>query len=120
PPILAAGWWLGLGAALATALVAGAGALAADAFAPDRLHLFISIWNGLTRLVMFCVVGTLTARTRGSRDRLRALLERERELARIDPMTGLPNRRAFIERLMMEASRCRRSGQPLCVAYLDL
>jgi diguanylate cyclase (GGDEF)-like protein len=42
------------------------------------------------------------------------------ELARLDPLTGLPNRRAWDERLPVEAERSARSGQPLTVAMLDL
>ena len=50
----------------------------------------------------------------------RRLLDRLRELARTDPLTGLPNRRAWDERLDIEMARSRRSGHPLTVAMLDL
>lgn len=40
--------------------------------------------------------------------------------AREDMLTGLPNRRAFEERLAQEMARARRSGQPLCLAMLDV
>jgi diguanylate cyclase (GGDEF)-like protein/PAS domain S-box-containing protein len=41
-------------------------------------------------------------------------------LATEDPLTGLPNRRAWNERLIEELVRARRSGEPLSVAMLDL
>ncbi len=43
-----------------------------------------------------------------------------RDAARHDPLTGLPNRRAWEERLDQELARGRRSGLGLCLALLDL
>ncbi len=40
--------------------------------------------------------------------------------SRRDPLTGLPNRRAFDEDLAREASRAARTGAPLAVVVLDL
>ena len=42
------------------------------------------------------------------------------QLARTDELTGLPNRRAFGERLSGEVARARRAGSPLALAILDL
>ena len=41
-------------------------------------------------------------------------------LARKDTLTGLPNRRAFEERVLEAMARTRRSGDPIGVMYLDL
>jgi diguanylate cyclase (GGDEF)-like protein/PAS domain S-box-containing protein len=41
-------------------------------------------------------------------------------LARTDPLTGLPNRAAFLERLNLEFARARRGGGQFAVHYLDL
>ena len=49
--------------------------------------------------------------------RSNAALER---LARHDALTGLPNRRACDERLLMEYERMRRSGQPYAVLMMDI
>lgn len=49
-----------------------------------------------------------------------ALLERLRESARTDDLTGLLNRRAWEEELPREMARARRQSGPLCVAMLDL
>jgi diguanylate cyclase (GGDEF)-like protein len=46
--------------------------------------------------------------------------ERAELEARIDPLTGLANRRAFEEALAAEISRARRSGAPLSVVVADL
>jgi diguanylate cyclase (GGDEF)-like protein/PAS domain S-box-containing protein len=48
------------------------------------------------------------------------LLERAEETARVDPLTALPNRRAWDEELDRELARARRTQQRLCVAVLDL
>lgn len=48
------------------------------------------------------------------------LLAETMELARTDPLTGLPNRRAWLELLEHEIARARRFGKPLCVAMVDL
>jgi diguanylate cyclase (GGDEF)-like protein/PAS domain S-box-containing protein len=50
----------------------------------------------------------------------RRLLDRLRDLARTDPLTGLANRRLWDERLETELARAARTGRPLCVAALDL
>jgi diguanylate cyclase (GGDEF)-like protein/PAS domain S-box-containing protein len=50
----------------------------------------------------------------------RRLLERLRELARTDPLTGLANRRLWDERLGIELARAGRYDRPLCVAAIDL
>ena len=42
------------------------------------------------------------------------------ELATHDPLTGLPNRRHFLERTDAELARARQAGRPLAVAILDL
>ncbi len=41
-------------------------------------------------------------------------------LARSDPLTGLPNRRALSEQLPREMARARRGETPLCLAIIDL
>jgi diguanylate cyclase (GGDEF)-like protein len=53
-------------------------------------------------------------------EQLRKALEKEKELARLDTLTGLANRRAFYEALEKERARTHRYGRPLTVAYLDV
>jgi diguanylate cyclase (GGDEF)-like protein/PAS domain S-box-containing protein len=48
------------------------------------------------------------------------LLEQVQDLARRDPLTGLPNRRTLQEQLPREMSRARRARSPLCAAILDI
>jgi diguanylate cyclase (GGDEF)-like protein/PAS domain S-box-containing protein len=42
------------------------------------------------------------------------------QLAYFDPLTELPNRRSFYERLEQLAASCRRSGSQMALFYLDL
>jgi diguanylate cyclase len=51
---------------------------------------------------------------------LQQQLEVERRLAQIDPLTGIPNRRAFAMRLKSEVARSERSGSPLSLAVWDI
>jgi diguanylate cyclase (GGDEF)-like protein len=53
-------------------------------------------------------------------DERSALVAKYERLALTDELTGLPNRRAWQEGLERELARARRSGEPLCVAMLDL
>jgi diguanylate cyclase (GGDEF)-like protein len=55
-----------------------------------------------------------------SESRLKTLLAKEHELARIDPLTTVPNRRAFYEALDKERVRSIRYRRPLTIAYVDL
>jgi diguanylate cyclase len=124
--VLAAAWWLGRGPALLAGLTAGAAWFEAEFFgrAEPRADL---IWNAATRLVMLVAMAAMVVRIRSDRlrlfevnERLATLLSGAEHLARTDALTGLPNRRAFLERLADELARARRSESPVCVAYLDV
>ena len=52
--------------------------------------------------------------------RMRALLQSEQAHARNDTLTGLPNRRALLERAALEYARLQRGSTPLTVACIDL
>ena len=55
-----------------------------------------------------------------AQQKLQTALQNEAELARLDPLTRLANRRAFFELLEAERSRTVRYGRPLTLVYLDL
>ena len=52
--------------------------------------------------------------------RLRVHVVRLAELASTDTLTGLPNRRVFLERARTELALARRSGRPLSLLMLDI
>jgi diguanylate cyclase (GGDEF)-like protein/PAS domain S-box-containing protein len=57
---------------------------------------------------------------RAAHTQLNLVLQREKELARTDMLTGLANRRAFYEALQIERARSARYGRPVTLVYLDL
>ena len=65
------------------------------------------------------ILQTLETLQRDS-ERLSEELNRMTLLSLTDELTGLPNRRAFVQRLQDEISRVQRYGQPLTVAIMDL
>jgi two-component system cell cycle response regulator len=62
----------------------------------------------------------LVARELAGPLRLAALVEESRRLAAIDGLTGLTNRRAFVEAMSREVARCERYGHPLTFLMVDV
>jgi diguanylate cyclase (GGDEF)-like protein len=73
------------------------------------------LWAGLS---VFLVV--VMWRLREHRHELRIGEAQAQELARVDTLTELGNRRAFDERLAAEIARARRTGAPLSLLVCDL
>lgn len=113
-PVLLAAWLVGRRAGLAFAAAAAVSWFLDDALHPGvTLRLGLAFWDLATKTLFFVVIsGLVTA--------LRTAMDRVREEARTDPLTGLLNRRAFYERAEEEIARARRSGSPLVLAYLDV
>ena len=76
-------------------------------------HPLIPYWNAINRLGFFLVVAYLLPS-------LHRALERERELARTDGLTGTVNHRHFLTLARAELVRNRRYAHPLTLAYIDL
>ncbi len=74
---------------------------------------WIPFVNGMTRLATYCLITYLTAR-------VRTLLKQESELATHDELTGVLNRRAFMEIGTAEANHAKRYGEPAAIMFLDL
>ncbi|HOX42508.1 MAG TPA: diguanylate cyclase [Myxococcota bacterium] len=126
-PVGLTAWWFGRAAAVVVGLCAAAAWFLSElAWRPIDTPMAV-LWNTLSLLVIFVSVGLLVGRIRRDREailaanrRLSELLASEATLARTDPITELPNWRAFEEQLGREIARARRIGQPLGVGYLDL
>jgi diguanylate cyclase (GGDEF)-like protein len=71
----------------------------------------------LASAVLFLLV---TGRIVGLLRQVQAQARALRELARVDALTGLPNRRAWSSELPTAMDRARRDRTPLCVAMIDL
>jgi diguanylate cyclase (GGDEF)-like protein len=114
-PIWFAAWFLGaaggLAIALASAIAGWASDMATRAYAAPRPA--VQVLNAVSQLVLFAAVAVLLAAVRrGGR--------RESALARTDSLTGLLNRRGFLEAARREIARSARSGRPLTVALADV
>jgi diguanylate cyclase (GGDEF)-like protein len=52
--------------------------------------------------------------------RMKEVEEKLIQLTRVDSLTGIANRRMFVEALHLAIERARRSGAPMALAYLDI
>ncbi|HEY2822979.1 MAG TPA: diguanylate cyclase [Candidatus Acidoferrum sp.] len=52
--------------------------------------------------------------------KLQAALESEKNLSRVDFLTGIPNRRMFYQALTLEGKRSRRYGRAITLIYIDV
>ncbi|MDL2718129.1 MAG: diguanylate cyclase, partial [Acidobacteriota bacterium] len=127
-PTVATARWVGRRPALLVATVASLAWLVADlGVRPRTYSVGLSLWNGLTRAVIYLLLARLVAGLREDRaelailnGRLNELAIRESALARTDYLTGLANSRAFLETLGRELARSRREGTHLVLASVDL
>lgn len=113
-PVLAVAWLGGTLNGVAAALFALACWMTADwiEFGPDSLSR-PALFNDIARLAVFLLMIWLTGR-------LRLALQRETDSARTDPLTGLANRRSFIEAIDHEIQRSARSREPITLLFIDL
>jgi diguanylate cyclase (GGDEF)-like protein len=112
-PVSIATWSAGLRAGLAVGAFCALAGLALDAAALEPGVTLARCWNAFAELGVFTTVSLL----------LSALQTRVRyaeALARSDTLTGLANRRAFVEALWREWDRTGRTGRAFTLAYLDL
>jgi two-component system cell cycle response regulator len=72
---------------------------------------------GVGTVIAFAAFGALLAR---QADRLAEVARQLEHLAASDPLTGLPNRRYFVERLDAECARARRRAGALALISIDL
>lgn len=79
-----------------------------------------SVLGTLTVLTLVISLTTLSLMLYRLNTRLAEAGEELRILATTDPLTGMPNRRATLERLAEEFERSRRTASPLSVVTFDL
>ena len=80
---------------------------------PNGSALLDSYWESTVILMFFLTVCYLVFE-------LRAAKEREKEIARIDHVTGLANKRLFFELARLEVKKSIRYRHPLTVIYIDI
>lgn len=113
-PIAFAAWHFGRGGALTAAVFASLGWFVSNQLAGlQYTNPLFWVFNTLVQGSSFAIVGWLVATLRLSQ-------LRERELARIDSLTGLANSRALYEDGSRMIELCRRTRRPVTLAYIDL
>jgi diguanylate cyclase (GGDEF)-like protein len=84
--------------------------------AAERARWALVAFSGLSLLVALLLANSLGKALADSRE----LMNRLAELARVDGLTSLPNRRAWDEELVKALHRARRTSRPCAVVLLDL
>ncbi|CAN5690539.1 hypothetical protein BH23GEM10_BH23GEM10_02230 [soil metagenome] len=113
-PVVMSAWHLGWRPSLVV-VVLGAGVWLLAERLSGRVYdvEMIQYWNALVRAALFFVVAYTLALHRQA-------LTHERQLARTDGLTGLPNTRSFNELAERELHRLRRKQLPVSLAYIDI
>ncbi len=112
-PIGFATWFAGLRAGLALSAASTAVSFVSDLHLIPAWSPAMRAWNLLVQLGVFVALALLLGA-------LRNRLIFERQIARTDSLTGIANRRDFLDSVALELERTRRHPRPLTVAYLDL
>lgn len=113
-PVLYVAWFTDIGAAIAVSVASAislglANYVEVETFLSPLIH----FWNILVRLSFFIIISFLLSR-------LKLALDREKDLSRIDFLTGTGNRRRFYEVVEREIPRMERYGHPFTLAYIDI
>jgi diguanylate cyclase (GGDEF)-like protein len=112
-PILMVTWFSGRNLGLVMSVISAIAWLIADIHSGETYaQPLIRYWNTGLRFGFFVVVTFLLPALKG--------LEREKEVARHDALTGAANRRYFFEVIKAELNRSQRYKHPFTVVYLDL
>ncbi len=73
----------------------------------------VPYWNVAVKLILFFLFTHMVIL-------IRDLMDRERSLSRTDDLTGIENRRGFVESVEQELKRSRRYRHPFSIAYMDI
>ncbi len=113
-PVVIAAWRLGRLPSLIVTAIAAALCVAIDiqGHAPYS-HPFYLYWANFARFAFLAIVAVVVSRLRAAHDALA-------RLARHDPLTGLLNRRGFVERASVELARARRAQRSMSMVLIDV
>lgn len=113
-PVLVIAWTEGKKSGLFVAFLAAAMWTVADIASEREFSTQWIPWtNAVTRLMTYSLVAILAAKVRQQ-------FEKEHEHATHDGLTGLQNRRAFLEAGASEVERAKRYAHAMAVIFLDL
>ena len=113
-PITLATWYAGRWIGIMVSLASAVSWLVADL---NMLPAFSSAWipylNETFRLTVFLIITLILTK-------LKRAMDNHKALGRTDPLTAVPNRRAFYDLAEMELNKARRYQKPLSVLYVDI
>lgn len=113
-PVTYFSWFIHRKAGTIASALSAAVTLWANLASPLHIaHPTVAYWNALIWFGFFISVTFIVAA-------LKSLHDRERQLSRVDSLTGIGNRLAFYEFANAERNRAGRTNQPITLAYLDL
>ncbi|PSN20086.1 GGDEF domain-containing protein [filamentous cyanobacterium CCP5] len=112
-PIAMATWAISFRVGIVLSILCTIAWFRADIAAKDYDFSLLPYWNAAVRFGFFIIVSYLL-------QELRTAYQREQNLARIDSLTQISNRRFFLELLQTELDRARRYSYALTLAYLDV
>lgn len=113
-PVFLAAWFGSRWAGVVISFFAAAGWLLAELYG-KKVHEYpvVLYWNDFMELLSFLFVSYIISALKNS-------LEQQKLSARIDHLTGIPNRRHFYDLANLELNVSRRYGHPVTVMYLDI
>jgi diguanylate cyclase (GGDEF)-like protein len=109
-PVFMGTWFIGKRTGILLALLSAATWSLADRI---YTHALLPYWNLAMEVIFFMLMTFILSVLKKS-------LETERQLARIDYLTGAINRRYFIELAESEIRRAQRYQRPFSTAYIDV
>ncbi len=113
-PIALVTWNVGRGAGIIISITSALSWLMADLMMLNSFsNIMIPFLNETFRLIVFLIITYIIFE-------LKNALEKQKELARTDPLTSVANRRAFFELANMELNKARRYRHPFSVVYIDI
>jgi len=114
-PVALAAWFISKRSGVLFCLLSIVVRIAADEISSTAIftHSMLHYWNELVELLFLLIMSLLFSA-------LHKNLEKEKELARKDPLTKAHNRRSFFDLGEHEIHRSQRYHLPLTAAYIDL
>lgn len=113
-PIFFTSWFAGRWPGILTSILGAGVWLIADFLSfHNYTHPFIPFWNVITIFSFFLMITYILTI-------LKKALDREKEYARTDYVTGIANRRLFFELVDAELNKIRRFLRPITLVYIDL
>jgi diguanylate cyclase (GGDEF)-like protein len=112
-PLALVGWFTSRPWAVALATIAGfAWFMDFRPLLPQGMPTAVIVWACCSRVGMCLATAWLIGA-------LREMYDQQRTLAGTDEVTGIANRRTFLEITQRELARCARTHEPISVIYLD-